>query len=449
MIQVGEKWCSTDVRPRLFIRLQRCLSVVNFAELGYDNSSLCLNAAKGVADLRLMTVNVCMQRRKFIKLIGGAGLSLDSLLGQGVGAKDLAAAHGTVFRQAGRFAAWPANHGIWRWENEVLVGFQVAPYQDKPGHPWDSSRSLHQFARTSDGGRSWEIEDALAAGISGLATGHRPDDPQKPVTGPADKMDFMAAGFGLTFRRRTDKVGPSMFYTTTDRGRSWQGPWKFPNFDTAGVATRTEYLINSADEMLVFLTTAKPNGMPGHACCAKTSDGGLTWQKLSWIENSTAGQAIMPAAVRCRDASILVALRRHTAKGDPHPRSFISIHRSRDDGRTWEAEGEAATKLGWNSNPPSLLRLNDGRICLAYARRASHRDRASMSSIDLRLSEDDGRTWSKEITVRDGDGADRDIGYTRITQLPNGELLLIYYYNHARASPPARERYIACSRILL
>jgi hypothetical protein len=28
-----------------------------------------------------------------------------------------------VYSEPGRFAGWPANHGIWSWGDELLVGF--------------------------------------------------------------------------------------------------------------------------------------------------------------------------------------------------------------------------------------------------------------------------------------------------------------------------------------
>ena len=31
--------------------------------------------------------------------------------------------HVVVYREEGRFAGWPANHGIWAWGDEILVGF--------------------------------------------------------------------------------------------------------------------------------------------------------------------------------------------------------------------------------------------------------------------------------------------------------------------------------------
>ena len=33
-------------------------------------------------------------------------------------------------KEEGRFAGWPANHGIWSWGNEILVGFSAGYHRD-------------------------------------------------------------------------------------------------------------------------------------------------------------------------------------------------------------------------------------------------------------------------------------------------------------------------------
>ncbi len=37
-----------------------------------------------------------------------------------------------VYKEAGRFAGWPANHGIWSWGNEIVVGFKLGHYKENP-----------------------------------------------------------------------------------------------------------------------------------------------------------------------------------------------------------------------------------------------------------------------------------------------------------------------------
>ena len=43
--------------------------------------------------------------------------------------------HTVVFQEEGRFAGWPANHGIWSWDDEIVVGFVLSIRSD--GSTWD------------------------------------------------------------------------------------------------------------------------------------------------------------------------------------------------------------------------------------------------------------------------------------------------------------------------
>lgn len=36
--------------------------------------------------------------------------------------------HVRVYFERGMFGGWPANHGIWSWGNEILVGFGMGYY---------------------------------------------------------------------------------------------------------------------------------------------------------------------------------------------------------------------------------------------------------------------------------------------------------------------------------
>ena len=66
--------------------------------------------------------------------------------------------HQIVYREPGRFGGWPANHGIWSWGDEVVVGFTAAWHkaQDADRHQMDRVKPREQYqARTLDGGRTW------------------------------------------------------------------------------------------------------------------------------------------------------------------------------------------------------------------------------------------------------------------------------------------------------
>jgi hypothetical protein len=85
-------------------------------------------------------------------------------------------------------------------------------------------------------------------------------------------------------------------------------------------------------------------------------------------------------------------------------------------------------------NPPSLIKLKDGRLCLTYG------VRAEPYRISAQFSEDDGKTWSDPIVLRE-DGGGRDIGYVRSLQRPDGKVVTLYYFQD-QLKP---ERYIAAT----
>src|SRR5690625_6353421 len=68
-------------------------------------------------------------------------------------------------------------------------------------------------------------------------------------------------------------------------------------------------------------------------------------------------------------------------------------------------------ETGNGGTPPALVLMKDGRLALAYIYRSNFGSR-----VHLRLSDDQGKTWSNEITVRSGDHATRDVGYPRMVQ---------------------------------
>ena len=128
--------------------------------------------------------------------------------------------HITVYREAGRFGGWPANHGIWSWENEILVGFSRGYYKDlgPDRHAIDREKpEEHLFARSLDGGKTWTIEDPSGPGIlTARGTALHGIEPGYPnVKAPIDcpgNIDFLHPDFVMTLRMLDIDTGPSLFY---------------------------------------------------------------------------------------------------------------------------------------------------------------------------------------------------------------------------------------------
>ena len=347
--------------------------------------------------------------------------------------------HGVVYYEAGRFGGWPANHGMWNWGNEILVGFSRGYYKDlgPARHHIDREKpEEHWLARSMDGGATWSLEHPAEKGqllpqgeaLHGTETPGVTLAPARPCPGG---IDFTHPDFCMTLRMFSKDAGGSRFYYSYNRGKDWEGPFLLPNYGTPGVAARTDYIVDGKHECMIFLTAAKSNGEEGRLLCARTTDGGANWDFVSWIgPEPEEGFYIMPATVRLSPNELYLAARRRAGE-----RRWIVAFRSTDNGASWTPEADPVEDAG-EGNPPSLIHLADGRLCLTYAvRKAPFR-------ICAKLSGDGGRTWSDEIVLRE-DGNDRDIGYVRSVQRPDGVVVSTYYINEKTHGP---ERYIGVTR---
>lgn len=367
----------------------------------------------------------------------GAALSADAQIP--AAPSGAAIEHSVIYQQDGRFAAWPANGGIWMWNNEILVGFVEAKHVEARGlHSYDSKTARHKYARSLDGGKTWSIEDAFDAGQKAIAYDHAIDADKAVAAKPLDRpMDFTHPEFVLAFvRLNNNDDGPSIFYHSNNKGKSWNGPFSFPNLGTAGVATRNDYFVDGKSSLTALITTAKANKQEGRVASVRTTDGGMTWQFLSYLGEEHAGFDIMPSSERLSPTELYTTIRTRTRTS----LDLMTAHLSSDNGATWQRMKDPVADTGHGGSPPAIVRLKDGRLALAYAYRSAHGSRMAM-----RLSRDNGRSWGNEIPLRTGDGANRDVGYPVMAQRPDGKLILIYYWNNV-VQPGAKPfRYITAT----
>jgi hypothetical protein len=339
----------------------------------------------------------------------------------------------SVHYAPGRYGGWPGNHGVWSWGSEILVGFHLGYHKGQGGHPIDWQRPILKVqARSLDGGETWTLEDTIPGSLdnpTGVAGG--PSTPHSGAIPCPGGIEFVHSDLALTFSHATLDVGPSRFWASYDRGRSWSPAYRLPDMGTLGIAARTDYLVNGSHDCTLFLTAAKSDLHEGRPCCGRTRDGGAHWDLVSWIGPEPAeGFCIMPASVRLPSGSIIVALRQQPNADS----SCIPAYRSDDEGRTWTRLPDPVPALA-PSNPPALTLLRDGRLCVTYG------VRAAPFRMCARLSADEGRSWGEELVLR-SDGANWDLGYPRNVQRPDGSIVTIYYFNDAATGP---ERYIAAT----
>lgn len=334
--------------------------------------------------------------------------------------------HGIVFHQEGRFAAWPANGAIWNWDEEILILHVDAVYHYYPNqHSYDRSKPVRRvLSRSLDAGKTWETVETKAFSRTELQSLESP-------------MDFSHPDFAL--RSRNDR-----FWYTEDRGHTWKGPFAFPDFGLENrLTSRTDYLVDDEDTLLIFLSAKAPNvqaGLQDRAFSARTNDGGLSWEFQGWMTGYPYGvRSVMPSTVRLRDHELLTVVRRRIDAHDNEELgrldvNWVEAQYSNDNGRNWTKRSMVAyTDLSHhNGNPGALGRFPDGTLGVAYG------FRGSPFGIRAKTSTDDGLTWSHEIILRD-DALVYDLGYPKAVMLPDGRMFVCYYI----ATPERKNQHIA------
>jgi hypothetical protein len=328
--------------------------------------------------------------------------------------------HVVVAQERGSFFGWPANNGVWSWGDEIVVGFKKGAYQAKVNEHSVDRRGPQELltARSVDGGISWAIE---------APANYRRLEPvalERPI-------DFAHPDLAV-------QCWHEFLYVSYDRCRTWQGPHPFPDFGFSALTSRTDYLVNGPADCLFFLSTNDRGlgvqaGLADRAFCARTRDGGKTFARTSWmIPEAPEVRSVMPSTVRLSEAKLVSALRRRLDRrgpgGEVVKACWLDAAVSDDDGETWRRLSKIADtdtpESQHNGNPPSLVRLRDGRLCVVYG----YRDRPY--GLRARLSGDEGATWGREIILRD-DGRTWDLGYPRSVLRPDGAIVSIYYYTTA------------------
>jgi sialidase-1 len=122
--------------------------------------------------------------------------------------------------------------------------------------------------------------------------------------------------------------------------------------------------------------------------------------------------------------------------GDESPARIVRTQ-SDDGGRTWSGEPVAVVENGQGANvmSVSLLRLQSGAIALFYLVKNSLLDCRPV----MRLSQDEGETWSEARPVREAPGY-FVLNNDRVIQLKNGRLVAPVAFHRARAADPRNYR---------
>ena len=153
-----------------------------------------------------------------------------------------------------------------------------------------------------------------------------------------------------------------------------------------------------------------------------SEDDGLTWREVGRI-----GLFDWPGldirnfhelhSVQAADGTIITHVRVHS-----YPWGTWQMTSS-DRGKTWSRpEPLLNPTLGY---PAHLLRLADSRLLTTFGYRSDPRE-ANTSGVKFRVSEDNGISWSEEMTLLGG-VAISDLGYPSTVQFDDGTLFTLWY----------------------
>jgi len=302
----------------------------------------------------------------------------------------------------------------------------------------------HRFSATQDTTVTVLRDGSLIATFYSWGIAPAPGEPdlaRAPPGDPSVRSEVRAAGIfqGLWTVR------------STDGGRTWTPRRAVAVPGLPPLAARAP-VIEQADGSLLLIANDydRPDGKTrvwARIHCLRSVDQGATWSRHALVGDGAADRLhfLEPGWVRLRGGRIVAMLRtRGEGAADVRekpPAGFLFQSVSDDDGRTWTKP--VATPM-WGF-PAHLLELRDGRVLCAYGYRQKP------YGIRATLSRDGGRTWdvANEIVVRD-DGGTSDLGYPFSVQLPDGTVLMAYYFNQERPGEPASStRYIAGTRLRL
>ncbi len=153
------------------------------------------------------------------------------------------------------------------------------------------------------------------------------------------------------------------------------------------------------------------------SCHLYTSiDQGTSWQYQSIIARDKQQKLPFnePSLLSLGGHTIMAFLR--NTQGDDHLMTVLS----HDQGQTWGSVQESAI----TGHPTHPLRLSDGRIFLCYGYR--HQPFGIRAQLMDASAE---QLIGDEIIIRD-DGFCADIGYPWAVEMPNGQILVVYYFTN-------------------
>lgn len=355
------------------------------------------------------------------------------------------AQHGIVYRNDREFCGWPFICGFWT----NAAGHHLVAFQKKPADYTDPADVHHDevakvgpkivIARSRDNARTWQLDATAGPGVVEPLYDLGADQAALFADAPQDyageaRLDFADPDVLVASGATPDYFRPhsnAWIRVSTDGGGTWRRPILAPKVGLPSLSGHASALVRPDGTSLVFMTAVSADGWKRRPVVYASVDDGAYWTFLSMMTPAHddgaadsdrsvglrfgAHRYFYPRGIVLPGGRIIASVR---CQRDPTSLLWTEMFASDDGGRTWSFLSRVND---WGA-PGDLVRMRDGRIVCVYGYRLPP------FGLRARISEDDGRTWGRELVLRD-DGGSWDLGYPRVTEHEPGKILAVYYMN--------------------
>jgi len=212
-----------------------------------------------------------------------------------------------------------------------------------------------------------------------------------------------------------------------DGGKTWEKPIKIDYFGKESLNTvRGNVVQFDDDSILLAVASYSDDIFKRHINIIKSKDQGKTWEKLSQIPSLGTTFMGEPNLFKTKSGKLVCLIRSHIQDDKRNvyddgnnDMAYMHYSTSLDNGKTWSTP----TKTPYTSPSPfEAIQLKSGNVLMTYGHRYSpYGIKAILLDGEMNNIEN-----AKEIQIRDCD-TNHDLGYTRSVQLPNDDILVVYY----------------------
>ncbi len=302
------------------------------------------------------------------------------------------------------------NKGLWPNLTKLPNGELAAAVYNHPSHGYGSNSDVELWVSGNDG-RTWSYRS------------HVTDHPDKPnairmnhAVGLNANGELIAIVSGYQERQKLPFL-PLQCCISRDHGTTWDRHILAIDYVPFGD------IFALPDGTLICSMYARVSQNPRRRKCSifYSEDGGRTWGNETYLADTSETHILRTAN------GVLLAVGRTSCVDSmdrvlPHGSGQL-LFRSEDNGKTWSM-GKPLSPQGQEN--AHLLELKDGRILCSFTSRIP-----GLFGVVLRMSEDQGESWSYPVTLISMPGRDwhkTDCGYPSSVQIDDGTIVTAYYF---------------------